>query len=171
MSAAEFSRSVAISRLPARPVELVADEEERRKLAGRFGLPSIARFEAMLTLVPEGTTVDATGRLSAGFSQNCAVAGEPFDTALDVPLTLRFVPALAAIGEEEEHEFAPDDPDEIEYDGATLDLGEAVAQSFGLALDPYATGPDADTARRAAGLDGAGAGGAFAALASLKRKD
>ncbi|QYU69205.1 hypothetical protein J4558_03410 [Leptolyngbya sp. 15MV] len=33
-----------------------------------------------------------------------------------------------------------------------FDLGEAVAQSLGLAIDPYAVGPEAEAARREAGI-------------------
>ena len=52
------------------------------------------------------------------------------------------------------------------------DLGEAVAQSFGLALDPYATGPDAETTRRDAGIVAESApSGPFAALAALKARE
>jgi hypothetical protein len=80
------------------------------------------------------------------------------------------VPALEEHGEDEEIEFASDAPDEIAYDGAAFDLGEALAQSFGLALDPYAVGPDAEAARREAGLVGEdGRSGPFAALAALRK--
>ena len=106
----------------------------------------------------------------AAFDQRCALSDEPFANRLDEPIVFRFVPALTAHGEDEEIEFASDSPDEIEYDGAAFDLGEAVAQSFGLALDPYAEGPDAEAARREAGLlDETAPSGPFAALAVLRK--
>lgn len=52
-----------------------------------------------------------------------------------------------------------------------IDLGEAVAQSLGLAIDPYAIGPDADTARKEVGIvqEGEQEGPLAAALAALKK--
>ena len=69
---------------------------------------------------------------------------------------------------EDEIEITADDCDEIEYEGMTFDLGEAVAQSLGLAIDPFAEGPEADAARQKHGLAGEEASGPFAALAALK---
>jgi hypothetical protein len=40
------------------------------------------------------------------------------------------------------------------YDGATIDLGEAVAQTLALHLDPYPRSPDADDALKEAGSGG-----------------
>ena len=78
------------------------------------------------------------------------------------PLLLRFIPARAPL--EIELELAAEDCDEIEYSGTAFDVGEAVAQSLALAIDPFATGPLAEETRRSAGLlDQAGAG-PFAAL-------
>ena len=51
---------------------------------------------------------------------------------------------------------------------SALDLGEAIAQSLALAVDPFATGPGAEQARKEAGLMDEGAAGPFAALAALK---
>lgn len=170
MSEGEFSRIVKLDRLPREPLTFEADESERARLAARFDLPAIAKLSAVLTISGDGAVVEARGRLTARYQQRCAVAGDPFAVTMDEPLAIRFVPALAAIGEDEEHEFAPNEPDEIEYAGGAIDVGEAIAQSFGLALDPYATGPDAETARREAGLGEPGASGPFAALAALKPK-
>ena len=40
-----------------------------------------------------------------------------------------------------------DECDEIGYSGTIFDIGEAVAQSLALAIDPFATGPQAEAAR------------------------
>lgn len=168
MSEGEFSRLVKLDRLPADPVIVEASDGERAALAARFGLPAVHALRAEVTLQQDGDAVNARGRLKARFEQPCAIADEPFANSIDEELAIRFVPALAAHGEDEEIEFSGDEPDEIEYDGAAFDLGEAVAQSFGLALDPYAVGPDAESARREAGLvDGNTPSGPFAALAAL----
>lgn len=169
MSAGELVRVVKLDRLPPTMV-VEADEAERAALARRFDLPTVHALTADLSLAQHGGDIDARGRLVAAFEQRCAVSDEPFANTLDEPIAFRFVPALAAHDEDEEIEFASDAPDEIEYHGASFDLGEAVAQSFGLALDPYAEGPEADAIRREAGLLGEDvARGPFAALAALKK--
>ena len=91
-------------------------------------------------------------------------------------LDLRFVeqgtldPALDEDGEIEV-ELEADDCDEIEYSGDAFDLGEAVAQTLGLAIDPYAEGPGADEARKKAGIskEGEQDGPLAAALMALKK--
>ena len=60
--------------------------------------------------------------------------------------------------------------DEIFYEGDSFDLGEAVAQSLALAIDPFACGPDADRVRQEKGLSADDQpSGPFAALAALKK--
>ena len=62
---------------------------------------------------------------------------------IDEAVDLRFVErALRPASEEEEIELEADDCDEIDFAGDMFDLGEAVAQTLGLAIDPYAEGPE-----------------------------
>ena len=176
MSAPELSRMVKARSLPAEPVVIEADEAERAALARRFGLPRVDSLRAEVTLEEDGKAVLATGRLEAAVQQNCAVSHEEFAVVIDEPLALRFVeedaidPALSE-DEEIEVELSPEDCDEIEYSGEMFDLGEAVAQSLGLAIDPYAIGPEADTARKEVGIvqEGEQEGPLAAALAALKK--
>lgn len=172
MSAGELERIIKLDRLPTAPIEIAADPAECAALARRFGLPAVHVLHATVTLAQDGDAIEARGRLAASFDQHCAISDEPFANSVDEPLAIRFVRAIAPGSEEEAIEFADQDTDEIEYDGSSFDLGEAVAQSFGLALDPYATGPTADAARRAAGLlDEETPHGPFAALAALKPRE
>ena len=59
--------------------------------------------------------------------------------------------------------------DEIEYEGTQFDLGEQIAQTLSLAIDPYATGPNAERVRKQAGLGDEAGSGPFAALAALRK--
>ena len=163
----EFSREVDPRHLPTQPLELAATPEECRALARRFGLVKIARLEATLELAHHGETVAADGRMSAAIVQSCAISGEDLLVAIDEPLHFRFVPERPV--EEEEIELGAEDLDEIPYDGQTIDVGEAVAQSLALAIDPYAVGPEAERVRKEAGLNDEAASGPFAALAALKK--
>lgn len=162
---------VELRLIDARPRHVLASEEERAALVRRFGLVAIHRLEATLDLVKDGTTVNATGRLEAEIVQSCAVSGDDLPVTIREPLTLRFVAASAdAPTFDEEVELDADELDEIPYPGTAFDLGEAVAQSLALAIDPYAVGPRAEAARKEAGLLDESAAGPFAALAALKGK-
>ncbi len=172
MSGGELERIVKLDWLPTAMLVIEAEAAERAALAKRFGLPDLHAFRAEVTLTPNGDMIDARGRMTARFDQRCAIADEPFANSLDEAIAIRFVPAIAPSPEDEAIEIASGEIDEIEYDGAAFDLGEALAESFGLALDPYATGPDAEAVRRAAGIvDEDRPSGPFAALAALKSKD
>ncbi|MBD3730213.1 MAG: DUF177 domain-containing protein [Sphingomonadales bacterium] len=165
----EFSRMIAARHLPAKPVELVADEKERAALATRFGISSVDHLRAEISLEAHGAAIGAKGKLWADITQPCAISGDDFATSIEEALDFRFVHPANHATPDEEIELDAGDCDEIEFEGEQFDLGEAVAQSLGLAIDPYATGPGADQARRDAGLLDEGAAGPFAALAALKK--
>lgn len=169
MDSPEFSRPLDLREIRDTPEHLEADETERRRLSGRFGISGISSLTADVTLLPEGPIVRATGRLKASIIQACAVSGEDFPVQIDEPVSLRFVPMTATHTPDEEIELDADDCDEIEYEGTSFDLGEAIAQSLALAIDPFAEGPNAEAARKAAGLTEEGASGPFAALAALRK--
>jgi uncharacterized metal-binding protein YceD (DUF177 family) len=168
MNEAEFSRMVEVGQADGRRLHLTASEAECAALARRFDLISVKRLEASVELTREGTTVSASGTLSAKVVQSCAISGEDLPSSIKEPLSLRFVPQTEPTPGEE-LELTAEDCDEIPYSGTSLDIGEAVAQSLALAIDPFAEGPQAEAARQAAGLLGPGEDGPFAALAALRK--
>lgn len=158
--------------LPADPVVIEASAEERAALAARFGLGAVESLRAQIALEQRPRAIRATGRLTAAIMQPCAISGEDFPVTIDEPVDLRFIeenqrPASPA----EEMELEADDCDEIAFTGDMFDLGEAVAQTLGLAIDPYAEGPGADAARKAAGIvqEGEQMGPLADLLAGLKK--
>jgi uncharacterized metal-binding protein YceD (DUF177 family) len=161
MTKPEFSRPFDVRQLDHRTVTLVADEHERAALARRFGLVRIDRLEAEIVFERNGDALEASGKLEADIVQSCAVSAEDLPVALREPVSLRFVPAAKGPPDEEV------ELDEIEFTGASIDLGEAVAQSVALAIDPFATGPDAEEARRLLRDE---SNSPFAALAALNPK-
>lgn len=172
MSETEFSRVIDRRSITEAPVKLTATQEECAALAKRFAIVSIARLEASVMLLEEGDAVHAKGTLSADILQSCAISGDDLPARINEEFALRFVPeAEWADLDAEEVELDEDDLDALAYDGSTFDLGEAVAQSLALAIDPYATGPDADRTRDAAGISGddAPSGPLADALASLRK--
>ncbi len=167
----EFSRIWRLDELGDAPrdVTLEADPAECAALAARFDLIAVDRLEAEATVAATGTTVTAEGRVSAAVVQRCVVSGDPVAARIDAPFTLRFVsgshPEAGA-----EIELSEADCDTIDYEGAAVDLGEAVAETMALALDPFPRSPAADRALKEAGVAADGPGGAFAGLKALLGK-
>lgn len=165
----ELSRPIRIDTLGAGPrkLDLVADEGERAALVRRLRLLALDRLAATAELTREGEAVIAVGRIEALVAQACVASGAPVAQTIDEPFALRFVPerpdALP-----EEMELGATDLDELGYSGGSVDLGEAVAQTLALALDPFPRAPDADAALRAAGVVGEDEAGPFGALKGLK---
>jgi uncharacterized metal-binding protein YceD (DUF177 family) len=169
MSDPEFTRIIDIRHIDSKPVELVASAEECRALAKRFALVSVDRLAATLTLSRDADAVTARGRLKAAIVQSCAVSAEDLPAKIDEALALRFVQEISGDpSEDDEIELSDADCDEIPYEGERIDLGEAIAQSLALAIDPFAVGPDAEK-MRASGLLGEDKLSPFAALAALKK--
>lgn len=168
-AAPEFSHLVDPRKLTEAPVVLEPDEGERAALAARFDLVSIDSMRAVVDLAPDGNAVAARGTLEAQIVQSCAISGEDLPVTIDEEVSLRFVPQASQPTPEEEIELTADQLDEIDYAGDRFDLGEAIAQTLGLAIDPFAQGPGAEGAREAGLVTNAEASGPFAALAALKK--
>lgn len=167
----EFSRKVDLREITEKPVKLSATPEECAALARRFGIVAVLRLDAEVSLELASQTIAATGHFNADIVQSCAVSAEDLPVHIAEPLTLRFVPAHSPLRSEAEFELAADDCDEIEYTGTAFDLGEEIAQSLAVAINPFAVGPLAEEARRRAGLLDPKAAGPFAALKGLRTKD
>ena len=159
----ELSRPYDATRLPAAEQVIEASAEECAVLARRFGLVAVQSLAARIMLKADGPTVRATGQLKADVVQSCAVSGEDLPVKIAEPIALHFVPPADSPESEEEIELEAEDLDEIEMEGTRFDLGEAVAQSLALAIDPYLEGPGAEAVRKA-GLLGQSESSPFAAL-------
>lgn len=173
--APELTRVVRVRTLPAGPVLIEADERERVALAQRFGIVSVDGLSASVELELCKKGVRAEGSLSATVTQLCAVSDEAFQVPIKDSFILRFIEQGSATlkpsdDEDVDFDLTADDCDEIEYLGDSFDVGEAVAQSLGLAIDPYAEGPTAAAARKSAGIvdEGLQAGPLAEGLAALK---
>ncbi|MDE2436443.1 MAG: DUF177 domain-containing protein [Sphingomonadales bacterium] len=166
----EFARPYDLRTLPAAVQHITATPEECAALAARFDLVAVKRLEARVTFVSDGPNILARGRLTADIVQACAVSDEDLDVKIDESVDLRFVPALSAPDPDSEIELDEGELDDIEMAGGKFDLGEALAQTLGLAIDPYLTGPDAEEARRKAGIVSEGQAGPFGALKGLLKE-
>jgi len=167
----ELSRTVKVKAVTEEEYIVEASAAERIALAKRFEVSEVSELKALITLTPEKSEFVAAGTLDARWSQPCAVSGDDIETSSSEPIHLRFVlPDEEAI--DEEMEISAEDCDEIPFEGDSFDLGEAVAQSFGLLIDPYATGPNADRIRKEKGIETEGEqSGAMAEMLAALTKE
>lgn len=171
----ELARLVKPRALPTGEMTIEASADERAALATRFDVLSIEDFTARVGFEKKDQAVIAKGTLSAGITQPCAVTRDPLSYRVEEDFLLRFVPAgqMGEYEEDAEFELSEEDLDEIEYKGDAFDLGEAIAQELGLAIDPYREGPGAEAARAEAGIesdeDRAPSGPLAEALKGLKK--
>jgi len=141
-AAAEFLRLVPLTRLGAEPYrqEIVATETEREALARRFGLRSLDRLAAAIELVREPIgTILLIAAFEGVFEQECIVTLDPVPGSIAERFQLRYGPPET----EESVPAGDDDPAFEPLTGDAIDIGEAVAQEFSLALPPFPRVADA----------------------------
>jgi len=168
----EFSHIIKLSELgtAGKAIAIEADEKQRNALAKRFDLPSIMTMSVTSNLQLHDEEIHLSGTIDAKFKQFCSIRGEPFPASVMEKFAIIFLPRASDTKSEEEIELTAEECDIIEYEGNQIDIGEAIAQTFFLALDPYPRGPNADTAAEKQGLKSEEEAGPFGALASLKDK-
>jgi uncharacterized metal-binding protein YceD (DUF177 family) len=152
-------------------LELVADEAERRSIASRHRIASLHRLDAHAVMSRTGDIVEAKGRLVASLDQSCVITGEPVSARLDEPFELRFIREPATDAPDEEIELGESDCDVVFYEGGTIDLGAAIADTLALGLDPFPRSAGAEAALKEAGVMTEAEASPFAVLAQLKLGD
>ncbi|WP_242185573.1 DUF177 domain-containing protein [Sphingomonas sp. CARO-RG-8B-R24-01] len=167
MTAPEFSRTERIDTIGEgeRTIAITANEAERAALAKRFDLVSVDRLEAQFAVRRDAAGVVARGTVRAAVVQACSVTDDPLPVTVEEPIALRFVDHEP---DSEEIELDPDALDTMVFDGASIDLGEAAAETMALSLDPFPRGPNAAAALRAAGVISEEEAKPAGALAGLK---
>ena len=169
VSSNEFSHIVKLDEIGAgaSTVRLSADLKAREGLVSRFQLVALDNLEAEVAVSRDPKGVLAKGRIRATLSQYCVATGEPVPALLDEPMVIRFI-TEPIVGADTEIELQADDCDTMFFDGQGIDLGEAVAQSLGLALDPYPRTADAYDRLKAIGVKAEDEVEPLGALAGLR---
>lgn len=168
-SAPELQRPLAVERISdaGRDQVVEATAAECTALADRLKIPAVLALRCRFHLtVMRGGMVLAEGLLDAKLVRDCVVSLEPFEAVVAERFRLRFVPAAKFAEPDADAVLDPEADDEVPYEGAMIDLGEATAEQLALALDPYPRRPDAtlpDEATEAAESP-------FAALARLRQE-
>lgn len=154
MTAPEFSRPVRVDTLGEAPrtMSIEANQAEREALARRFGFVSIRELSAELSLIRRGEAVSARGTLRAALAQSCVATGEPVEENVEEAFEVEFRPHPGPGAAEEEVELGEGELDVVFYDGAAVDVGEAVAETLSLSVEAYPRSPAAERALRELGV-------------------
>jgi hypothetical protein len=134
----ELSRLIAVDRLPPE-YAVQASPPECAALAARLQIEAVESLVCHFTLRRQGSVITAEGILEADVVQTCVVSLDPVGQRVEDRFTIRFVP-----DGREPTDDDPEAPDEIPYQGAIIDLGEAATEQLALALDPYPRLPGAE---------------------------
>jgi len=167
----DFAHRLTLDRIrDGERIDLVADDNERKAVAERLGLASLDRLEAHATLSRDGQTVRASGRVGASLEQRCVVTGEPVSEHVDEAFEIAFIAEPASGRPDEEIELGAQDCDLVFHDGASIDLGAAIADTLALGINPYPRSAGAEAALKEAGVISEEEAGPFGALAQLREK-
>lgn len=166
----EFSEILKLSNVGSAPIKskIAASAAQCSALASRFDLPSIQSLFADYMVKAENDRIVFTGSMTAKLHQLCAISGQKFPVTITEPFNIAFVEKTDVESLDQEVELDADDCDILEFENAQFDIGEALAQTLYLALDPYPRGPNADIAAKK--LTSEEEAGPFGALAALKDK-
>lgn len=139
----EFSRLVALAGLGATPFyrEIEATPDECARLARRFGLVSLDRLKAFVTLRRmSGELIRLEATFEAAFVQDCVVTLEPVPGTVSQAFSLLYGPP-----QDDEIEIALDAEEPVfePLCGDAIDIAEAVAQELSLALPDFPRDPNA----------------------------
>jgi uncharacterized metal-binding protein YceD (DUF177 family) len=137
----EFSRPLDVTRVPPQgSIERIsAEPTECVALAKRFGLPGLHSLEAELKVSRwRGEGLKIKGRFTADLDQTCVVTLETFRSTLADEFESYFLPTGTSAGADraliEEGDAEP-------FENGIIDMGEVVAETVALALDPYPKKP------------------------------
>lgn len=168
----EFHHIVKLSELGSdnKQRSVTADDEQKKALAKRFDLLGIENLSATYGLQTEDKKIRLKGVIKAKLEQPCSISGEAIAVAIDEDFEVIFLPKTEVPKSAEEIELAAEDCDVVEYEGNNIDIGEAIAQTLYLSLDPFPRGPNADAVAEKRGLKSEEEAGPFGALAALKDK-
>lgn len=137
----KISRLVALGDIPegGEIFRLEASPEERAALAKRFDLLDLPSLDAegKITASDHGQRARVEGIVRAHVVQSCVVTLEPVDADIEERFVRAYVNAPTETdGGEIVVDMTEDDPPDPVV-GGRIDIGEAISEVLGLALDPY----------------------------------
>lgn len=142
---AEFSHILTLAELKLNQdaITLEADSNQCAALAVRFDLPAIYSLKANITMLDN--PIQMRGKMSAQIDQICVATGETIQCSIEEDIAINFLETPIVDPNDSEVELENEDCETIFHNGREIDIGEAIAQSLYLAIDPFPRIEDADT--------------------------
>lgn len=167
----DFSRPQRIDAIGSEPreVRIEADASELQALARCFDIAAMDALTAHASLYRQGSDIRATGRLHARLTQLCVATNIELPAVIDEAFEIVFRSEPPKDVPDAGIELSESECDVVFYEGGEIDLGEAVAETLALAIDPYPRAPDADAVLEEMGVLSEQAAGPFAALSGLRK--
>lgn len=154
------------------PLEIVASAEDCAAIARRFGWIAVERLTATLDIAVKGKEVTITGMVRAQVTQACVATGDPVAEGINAPLSLVLVPIETLEAAEDAGDIELDDSalDVLGYENGRFDLGDIVAETLAVSVDPWPRSKGASEYLKAKGVLSEEEAGTFGALAGLRDK-
>lgn len=146
--ALDFSFTVDVDdvQIEPRAYKLKASEQEMTELKERFGLVKLSSFNANVAVScePKAKAIWIRGDIAAELVQQCVVTLGDVPEQVAEPFELMLVsPEVAEQFDEDEVYLDPKAPDYDAFEGDTLPVGEMVAQTLSVLMNPYPKQADA----------------------------
>lgn len=145
----EFSRPFSVAKVSeaGEGFHLEATPEERVALARRFDLVDLPSLEAEgeIFVSDHGRRARVEGVMRARVVQACVVTLEPVPATVEDTFVRTYAVAPtrpSGVEQEVVLDLEAEEPPEV-LEGGVVDIGEAVSETLGLALDPYPRAPGA----------------------------
>lgn len=129
-----------------RSYHLDASETERKMLAERFNLIDVKSLTADVEVKDRGETegIFVTGRIDAAYTQRCIVSLEPVEEQMSTTFELMLVDEATADRMDADEVYLDDNAPEYDaLEGDMIPLGEIVAQTVSINMNPYPRAEDA----------------------------
>lgn len=149
---AEFSYILTLAdlKLNQEPIALEANAQQCTALAIRFDLPAIYSLKANITM--QADPIQMRGKMTAKIDQICVATSETIGCIIEEDIFIKFLETPDIDLNDGEVELEDDDCDTIFHNGREIDIGEAIAQSLYLAIDPFPRIKNADKLLAKAGV-------------------
>jgi len=138
----DLSLKIKVSELERNlgPFNLNASQNDLVALGERFGLVALSSLSAEVRIVNKGSDngILVSGQLKAELVQRCIATLKSVPENLDIPFELLLVdPEKADRMDANESYLDPDAPEYDALESDVIDIGEIVAQTLSISMDPY----------------------------------
>lgn len=144
----DFSFSLDVEEIQTEPrvYKLTAPELQLTELAERFKLIALHMFTATVSVSvdPKNKTIWIRGEIAASLVQQCVVSLADVPEEISDTFELMLVsPEKADELDQDEVYLDPEAPDYDAFEGEVLPVGDMVAQTLSVLMDPYPKQKDA----------------------------